>query len=430
MNYIYLILGVLLVIIILCIIYSHYKEDINEYIILDKLKNIKNGNLKLINTDGKLIFESNPNKKSKYNAVIKVNDPNKFYSKIINDGEIGFGEAYVENVWETNDIFAVAMILVANAKYLQTNIPLYSTYKSITGDYENIQHHYDLGNDFYDTFLTDDLKAYSCGFFLCPNDTLNSAQHNKVNKVIQKLNVKPNQKVIDIGCGWGRIANYIQKKTNCKMSGVTISKQQIKYINDNFPNINAKLKHYEELDTNSKFSQSDLCDRIYSIGMFEHVRCSNYPIFFQKMYNLLYPGGRMVLHTISKIDNDVHCNETATQSFIAKHIFPGGQIPKHEWIIDNATKVGFKIIHVEIFGGLHYAKTLREWRKNLMNNKEKLLKKYTLENIRTYEYYFAICEALFLNDNLQLSQYVFDKVDDLSDVTHSAYNCDQINQKK
>jgi len=418
MNYLIYITITLIIIILLCYVYTKYKDSINKYIVLNKLSNIKRGRLILLDKDNNIIFKSTPCIKSKYKGIIKINNENEFFERLVNHGEIGLGEGYVDNIWTTPDIFSTIMVLIENEKYLQSSSLFYDTYSSIEKDYKNIQHHYDLGNDFYETFLTDDLKAYSCGFFFCPSDTLNTAQYNKVNKIIQKLNLNPNHTVLDVGCGWGQIASYIQNKTKSKMYGITISKEQLKYINSKYHNVKALLKHYGEIENGFKY------DRIYSIGMFEHVRCTNYFKFFEKMYEILNPKGRFVLHTISKIDDNVACNESSSQCFVTKHIFPGGQIPKHEWIIDNATKAGFKIIHVEIFGGMHYAKTLREWRKNLVNNKERILTLgYTMSDFRTYEYYFSVCEAAFLNNIFQVSQYVFDKVDNLSDVTHTAYDC-------
>lgn len=430
---------IICVICIVCILW-YYEYDLYKYFVLRTFSKIKNGSLTIVDKNHHKIFKhssvanishnSDPHKTpSTWVSKIIVNNQNKFFRSLIMDGEIGIGETYVAGIWETGDIYSFAMLLLANQHHINNKISLYPTFTSKQSDNEFIKHHYDVGNDFYDTFLTDNLKAYTCGFFLCDSDTLNTAQYNKVNKIIQKLDIKEGHKILDIGYGWGAIANYIQTTTKSIVHGITISKKQVEYCNKHYPNINVSYKHYESLNgPTNRNNMSNMYDRVYVIGMLEHVRCVNYMSFFRGLSNVLKYGGRFVLHTITKIDNNTVCDSGSTQTFVivckTKHIFPGGQIPKHEWIVDTAQSCGFKIVNVDIFGGFHYAKTLRQWRINLMNNIPKLLKSgYGVDKIRAYEYYFVMCEASFLNNELQLSQFVFDKVDNLTNVTHPAHTC-------
>ena len=431
---------IIIIILIIASLWYFYQARIKKYFIMETLKSIKGGSLTMVDsTNGDIIFHKNDHAEQfindhgkpfnssefisesehnsgqkRYNCVVKIHDKDKFFECVINDGEIGLGESYTNKIWDVDDIHSFTMLLVGNMHMLDKNPQIFASYSSTDKDYANVQHHYDVGNDFYEVFLTDKLRGYSCGFFLCPDDTLESAQYNKVNMVIRKMGVKPGDKILDIGCGWGAIANYVSQQTGSQVYGITLAKEQGKYITENYPNVHAIIQHYEHLDNNVKY------DRIYSIGMLEHVRATNYDTFFRKLWDILTPGGRCVIHTISSVQNNGSRNDGATKCFVCKHIFPGGQIPKNEWVVDSIKNAGFKIIHIEILGGQHYAKTLRIWRNNLMNNVDLLKQRgYSDHLIRTYEYYFAICEALFLNDELQLTQFTFDKVPDLSYVTNS-----------
>lgn len=418
-NYLLIFGCVIIIVLIIICLWNTYKLDIKKYFILKTLSNIKNASLTLIRDDGSIIFQKNdasdfPNKKQ-YKATITIHDEEKFFNSVADRGEIGIGETYANGIWDVDDLYSLVMIMVANRHNLDKNPQLYESYTSTDIDYDNVQHHYDIGNDFYDVFLDTALKAYSCGFFLCPSDTLDSAQYNKINMIIRKLGIKKGDKILDIGCGWGSLSDYVNKKTNCQIDGITLAKEQAKYIKDNYPNVNVMIKHYEHLDDKNKY------DKIYSIGMIEHIRAKHYNTFFSKLWNIMNYGGRCVIHSITSTEHGTTPETGATKSFVTEHIFPGSQIGKIEWIVDAIKQNGFKLIHIEMLGGHHYAKTLKAWRINLMNNINLLKKRgYNDHLIRTYEYYFAICEALFLNDELQLSQFVFDKVDDLSSVSNSA----------
>jgi len=429
---------IIIIIVIVIIFWYIYQFRIKKYFIMKTLECIRGGSLTLIDDNGVIIFQKNDHTErftenniiasesemeskyrtypgiKRYNATVTIHDKDKFFDSIINDGEIGLGESYTNKIWDVDDIHSFTMLLVSNMHNLDKNPQIFDSYSSTDTDYDNVQHHYDVGNDFYNVFLTDPLHAYSCGFFLCPNDTLNTAQYNKVNMVIRKMGARPGDKILDIGCGWGAIANYVSQQTKCQVYGITLAKEQAKYITDNYPNVHAIIQHYEHLDNNIKY------DRIYSIGMLEHVRAKNYDTFFSKLWNILNPGGRCVIHTISSLQNNGSRNSGASKSFVTKHIFPGGQIPAVQWVVDAIKRSGFMIVHIETLGGQHYAKTLKIWRTNLMNNVDLLKQRgYDDRLIRTYEYYFAICEALFLNDELQLTQFTFDKIQDLSFVTNS-----------
>jgi cyclopropane-fatty-acyl-phospholipid synthase len=210
------------------------------------------------------------------------------------------------------------------------------------------------------------------------------------------MNALPNKTILDIGCGWGKIADYVSKQTNCNVTGITISKEQIKFIKDNLPNVNVIEQDYREV--------TQPFDYIYSIGMFEHVRYENYDEFFSMIKRCLNKEGRCVLHTI--ISTEKTNSEYVSETFISKHIFPGGQIPNNDWIMNAIMRNGLNIIHSEYFGGQHYSKTLHTWRENMLKNKEYIIKNYSKELVKTYEFYFAECEAAFSVGSMGIGHYV------------------------
>jgi cyclopropane-fatty-acyl-phospholipid synthase len=165
-------------------------------------------------------------------------------------------------------------------------------------------------------------------------------------------------------------------------------------------------------------------DRIYSIGMLEHVRCKNYISFFQRVKSILNYGGRFVLHTITTNRSDTTCNSGSTQIFLTKYIFPGGQIPKIEWVLDAARYVGLQLVHLETYGGHHYAKTLHTWRDSMLNSKTKLYSEgYNDELIKAYEYYMTECEAAFMTNTMQLTHFVFDNILHNYEIKSDVFTC-------
>ena len=343
---------------------------------------------------------------------VKDSDMNLFIKTVIKKSDIGFCELYMKGIWWSPDVFSVMMTLIANKKYLRT---ITFNLLSNSSDEENIKHHYDVGNDFYMQWLTDDLHAYTCGFFFSPNDTLNTAQYNKVHTIIKKLDIKPNEDVLDIGCGWGTIANHIRENTHANVDGVTISEEQYKFIKQNHPSVNVFNVNIFDMPTDKKY------DKIYSIGAFEHFKGVNYGRFFTKVNDLLKPGGRLVLHTM--VHTTTAINSTINKqadTYITKYIFPGNQIPEHYWIMDSATDSKLNSIHVEYFGGYHYHKTLLHWNRNMMEQKQTILSLgYTEELIRLYELYFLGVSATFATNQLCIGQYIFEKKNDVTDIDYS-----------
>lgn len=384
-----IIICILLIIIILIIFYLSTKSHIAEYIIISMLSTFEIGNFELIDTKNNktLLKIINDNKKS----VPKVYISNKkvFFDSIYHDSEVGLGETYMHGIWYSDDLTTFLLNLQLNRN--NKNIPKFSAYnfynKNLDNDRKNIEHHYDVGNDFYETFLTDSLEAYTCAFWYNSTTTLEQAQLNKVNTVINKLKPIPGSKILDIGCGWGKIANYVSEHTKCHVTGITISDEQVKFGQqyNNKNNVTILKKDYRDLNT--KY------DYIYSIGILEHVRYENFDEFFRMIKRCLKPGGKFLLHNIVSIEpTDKH---HVSKTFISKYIFPGGQIPMTEWIIDSLHRNNLTVVHTEFFGGQHYAKTLNEWNKNMLSKSDFIADKYSKELILKYEYYFKICEAAF-----------------------------------
>jgi cyclopropane-fatty-acyl-phospholipid synthase len=422
MNTNNIILIICIVIVTIMIIYDLLKIPFAKYSVIFILGSFDKGNFTLINSCGNEIFKV-INDCEKPNPIIQLINPDNFYYKIYSYGEVGLGESYMNGDWVSNDLvgFMNSMALnMNNIKIPQLNLGnIFNT--NLDYDRTNIQHHYDVGNDFYMKFLKDDLSAYTCGFWFNDTDTLTDAQYNKVNTIIKKMNTRPNKSILDIGCGWGKIANYVANRTNCIVTGITISDEQARFGFDNYNIDKVQIINIDYRLLNTQF------DYIYSIGMFEHVRYENYDSFFQMIKRCLNINGRFVLHTIISFDltNKMPIKEG---SFVTKHIFPGGQIPCNDWILEKARCNGLNVVHFEGFGGQHYAKTLKVWREYMIEAKEFILQKYGLELFLKYEYYFASCEAAFNTGSLGIGHYVIVQDDVLSTTNSFNYNIE--NNKK
>ena len=410
-----IIIIVFIVIITICIIYNFLKVPIARMFVFYILNGLNKGNFTLIDShDNEIIRIENDSKK--YMPIIKIINEDNFFTKIFALGEVGLGESYMNGDWVSNDLSGFMNSMALNMN--NTRIPDVSIGKIFNTDLDydksNIAHHYDVGNDFYMKFLKDDLSAYTCGFWFNTTDTLNDAQYNKINTIIKKMNPEENKKILDIGCGWGKIANYVANKTKCKVSGITISDEQVSYANQTFNKDNVQIKNIDYRLVNEKF------DYIYSIGMFEHVRYENYDSFFQMIKRCLNQDGRFVLHTIITFDET---NKKAKKEghFLTKHIFPGGQIPCNDWILDKVRNNGLNIIHFEGFGGQHYARTLKKWREYMIESKAYILEKYGIELFLKYEYYFAACEAGFNTGSMGIGHYIIVS-DDILTTSKSTYH--------
>jgi len=359
------------------------------------------GNFCMIDSNSNEIIVWVVNNPEKPTPTVKINNQYNFFSSIFEKGELGLGESYMRGEWVCDDIVGFLNTICLNKS--NPNIPSISlkTVYSKSQDYDksNIKHHYDVGNDFYLQFLRDDLNAYSCGFWFSSSDTLNSAQYNKVNTIIKKLNPKQNSRILDIGCGWGKIANYVSNQTGCQVTGITISDEQAKFGSENYNPDKVIIINMDYRKISGQF------DYIYSIGMFEHVRYENYDTFFSMIKRTLQPSGRFVLHTIITFEKSNIISKSG-DNFVTTHIFPGGQIPQNDWILQKVRANGLNVIHFEGFGGQHYAKTLKMWRELMWKEREYIRSKYPEELMLKYDYYFAVCEAGFNTGILGIGHYI------------------------
>ncbi len=252
---------------------------------------------------------------------------------------------------------------------------------------KNVKYHYDIGEELYDLFLDKKHRQYSCAYFTKDNESLEDAQQNKINHIIKKLNVKPGLKVLDIGCGWGGMAFEIARQSQCEVTGISLSENQIKYCREKAKELNLDNQvRFELLDyrsVNSKF------DRIVSVGAFEHFGKKFYKTFFKKVKSLMNDDGICLLHTIGSVDEP-----GPIQPFIQKYIFPGGIIPSLSEMMIPIEKTGLVLSDCETLIH-HYDKTLKAWLDRFMENKEKAKYLYNKEFVRMWEFYLSSCSAAF-----------------------------------
>ena len=252
---------------------------------------------------------------------------------------------------------------------------------------KNVKHHYDIGEELYDLFLDKKHRQYSCAYFLKEDESLEDAQQNKINHIIKKLNLKPGQKVLDIGCGWGGMAFELARQSQCEVKGISLSENQIRYCKNKAKELNLDNQVHFELCDYRKID--DKFDRVVSVGAFEHFGKKFYKTFFNKIENILNDDGICLLRTIGSVDSP-----GAPQTWIQKRIFPGGIVPSLSDMVNPIEKTGLIISDCETLIH-HYDKTLKAWLNNFMQNKEKAKYMHGKEFVRMWEFYLASCSAAF-----------------------------------
>ena len=332
-------------------------------------------------------------------VTIKLLDKKLHYQLLIYP-DLYLGEAYAEGTIkiENGSLTEFLDLVLKNLGRNETNI-FSQLLKKFRGSYRyltnfnfikkskmNVSHHYDISDDFYDLFL-DSKRQYSCAYFDNENDSLEVAQNNKINHIIKKLNLKSNEKILDIGSGWGSLAIEIAKVSKCGVTGITLSKNQFDYSVKKAKELNLenqvtfKLMDYREI--NEKF------DKIVSVGMFEHVGRKFYKKFFNQVNKLLKNDGIALIHTIGSVNPP-----RDPQPWITKYIFPGGYTPSMSEVIRPIEKSGLAISDVEVLR-MHYSYTLRHWKKRFLDNREKVLERFDEKFFRMWEFYLTSCEMAF-----------------------------------
>ncbi|CAM3846341.1 SAM-dependent methyltransferase [Arcobacter cloacae] len=379
---------------------------------------IKIGTLQVVYKDGTI--ELYGEKKVEEKITLEIYN-NRFFSRTILYGDIGFCESYIDKDFETSNLTKLIKLALLNAKYLGTTseneknrlinlMPIFNKIKhslrknSKTNSRKNISAHYDLSNEFYKLML-DETMMYSSAVFTDKNQDLYEAQKNKLEKLSSKLNLKEGSKVLEIGSGWGAMALHLANDKGCDVTTVTLSVEQKKLCEDRFKEhkiedkIDILLKDYRDL--NGKF------DAIIAVEMFEAVGKEYFHIFFKKCQELLKPNGVLVLQVITMPDQRYKAYSKGTD-FIQKYIFPGGHLPSISKILEVTSKhTRLNLNHLEEFTE-DYAKTLNIWHENFEKKLEEV-KKLGFDEyfIRMWKMYLNYCEAAFLTRNINLHQLVF-----------------------
>ena len=253
----------------------------------------------------------------------------------------------------------------------------------------NVAHHYDLDDRLYDLFLDAD-RQYSCAYFTDPAGDLEQAQHDKLAHIAAKLALKPDSRVLDIGCGWGGLALYLHRVSGADVLGVTLSEEQLKVARQRAAEAGvADRVRFELIDYRALTGRFD---RIVSVGMFEHVGLPHYREFFDQVHALLADDGVALLHTIARADGP-----GATDPFTAKYIFRGGYAPALSQIVPRIERAWLWITDIEVLR-LHYALTLEQWYRRCVARRAEIVALYDERFYRMWLFYLATATAAFRND--------------------------------
>jgi cyclopropane-fatty-acyl-phospholipid synthase len=383
---------------------------ISEKIILSKLKNIESGNLKLVNYDGK-VFQFG-NLENKLSADIKITNPD-FYFNIISGGSSALGDAHMNKDFYTSNLTNLIEVSARNINLIYSFSDSLKIQKiknflkkifasnTKSKSLKYISKHYDLGNNFFSQWL-DETLTYSSAIYKDRDDTLETAQKNKYQQLINLLNIKDNNKVLEIGCGWGGFSEYLAKYYNVSIDCITISQKQFEFTKSRIfkaglnNKVNVKFLDYRDL--------KDKYDKVASIEMIEAVGENYLDKYFGTIKNSLNESGTAAIQGIT-IKDDLFERYRNSEDFIQKYIFPGGFLPSVQFIKDLTKKNKLDLLKINSYPD-DYARTLATWRENFFKAWKNITPLGFDETFkRMWEFYLSYCEAGFKSRNIDLIQF-------------------------
>ena len=383
---------------------------ISEKFVLNKLKNITQGNLKLINYDGKVFHFGDL--ESKLSSDIKINNPH-FYFNVVMGGSSALGEAHMKKDFYSTNLTNLIELTARNIKLVHSFSgslriqKIKNFFKNIfasntkSKSLKYISKHYDLGNSFFSQWLDKSL-TYSSAVYQNSNDSLEQAQKNKYQKLIDLLEVKDGDKVLEIGCGWGGFSEYFAKNYNVTIDCITISKKQFEFTKNRISSaglnnkVNVMFLDYRDL--------KEKYDRIASIEMIEAVGEKYLNKYFETIKRSLNENGSAAIQGIT-IRDDLFERYRSSEDFIQKYIFPGGFLPSLSFMKSLTKKNNLGLLKVNSYSD-DYAKTLEIWRENFLKAWSNIAPLGFDETFkRMWEFYLSYCEAGFKSKNIDLIQF-------------------------
>ncbi len=342
-------------------------------------------------------------------AQIRVRDES-FFQRIAVSGDIGLGESYMEGLWSTPDLVSVIRVFVRNLEAMESEHAVFSWLgrkvdylrhrlrsNTVEGSRKNIAHHYDLGNEFYKLFL-DERLAYSCGIHYTAADTLEQAQVQKFDRICQKLQLTPQDHLLEVGTGWGGFAAHAAREYGCRVTTTTISREQHDFAQRHFEGMGEAGKRIELLFCDYRHLPEVTAtrfDKLVSIEMFEAVGREHYDKYFGVCDRMLKREGVGLIQTIT-IKEQVWDAYRWQSDWIKKHIFPGSELASLAEISKSLGRsTSLQVFNLEDIGE-HYVLTLREWRSRFLAQLDQVrLLGFDQTFIRTWDYYLAYCEGAF-----------------------------------
>ena len=380
-----------------------------NYWISKNLEEIEQGTFKLIlpNTEEKILLRGKTN--LSLEATLEIKSWKALWL-IYSRGSLGFTEGYLENYWDTDDLMKLMDLISKNYNSfdrvnsgsgfwkLFTKFSHFRNENSLSGSKKNIHAHYDLGNDFYKSWL-DETMTYSSGFFEGNSDNLKEAQNKKYKLILDTLNLPKNSSILEIGCGWGGFLEYASS-VGYKIKGITISQEQFKFASNRIKGLtnNPEIELIDYRKLKGKF------DAVVSIEMFEAVGSKYWKTYFDVVKQLLKSNGQALIQTIT-MKEAFYEGYHDWPDFIQTYIFPGGELSSDKVFKENAANSELIASDITNFAA-SYAKTLEIWYKNFQKEWDAIGEIGFDEKFkRTWDMYLSYCRGGFLNNQLEVSQY-------------------------
>lgn len=350
------------------------QKDLPRYFarVMRIVQTLQVGSLILVLPDGRKFIAYGqsgvtPINKQTLHAELHIHNP-EFFSRLVREGDLGFADSYLDGWWSTPDLQALMDLFHAGNDRLYDGFPglgLLRLFEKLVfwlhsntrrQALKNISHHYDLGNEFYGLWL-DETMTYSSALFQSGDQSMASAQTAKYAAMIDQMGVKPGDHVLEVGCGWGGFAVYAAQHRGLRVTGLTISKEQLAYAEDRIERLN--LGHLVTLKLQDYRDEQGVYDGVASIEMFEAVGEKYWPVYFDKLHSCLKPNAKATLQIITIPDERFNEYRNSVD-FIQKYIFPGGMLPTETILKNEINRVGLQYVNTIEFSK-SYSITLRQW---------------------------------------------------------------------